>query len=286
MSIRIHALTCFTIIAIVLPSVPGVAAQEVDPQATVTPEFVATPKPKGSPEKQSTNYVETGGAYLLLTNGFGIWSSGYFRSVISAGNDTLNGEVEGQHEFADSGIYFAAGDTHNFTPDTYGSVTVASSTGGFFLPLYRGDAFLNHKFLARKQLITTIGFGYYAAKDPHRDRSLALGATYYFDKPWVLEDGIRFNVSNPGVVLSPSGFVAITQGRNKEHYITARAGYGEEGYQLIGPTNSLSSFRSQTITVTWRQWVGRNWGADTVADYYGNPYYSRAGASIGFFREF
>lgn len=287
MSVRIHGLGCFIIIAVFVPFVPRVAAQEVVAQPpTPISELASTPKLKDSPEKQLTNYVETGGEYLLLTNAFGMWSSGYLRTVISAGNNNLNGELDGEHEFGDSGIYFAAGDTYNFTPNTYASITAGWSAGGFFLPRYRGDAFLNQKFMARKQLVTSIGFGYYAAKDPHRDRSVALGTTYYFAKPWILEDGLRFNVSNPGSVLSPSGFVAITQGRNKEHYITARLGYGEEGYQLIGPANVLSSFRSQTITITWRQWVGTNWGANTLADYYGNPYYSRVGASVGLFREF
>lgn len=287
MSIRILALTCFITTLTLLPFAPRAFAQESVAEGTnSTSQYLSVPKPKASPEKQLTNYVETGGEYLLLTSGFGTWSSGYVRSVIGAGNDTLNGELDGQHEFGDSGIYFSVGDTHNFTPNTYASIALASSAGGFFLPRYRADGFVNQKLLARKQLITTIGFGYYAAKDPHRDRSVALGTTYYFDKPWILEDGVRFNISNPGGVLSPSGFVAVTEGKNNQHYITARMGYGEEGYQLIGPANVLSSFRSQTVTISWRQWVGHNWGANTVADYYGNPYYRRAGVSVGFFREF
>jgi YaiO family outer membrane protein len=249
-------------------------------------ELLSTPKPNVSAEKLLTNYVETGGGYLFLTNGFGVWDSGYLRTVFSADKDILNAEVDGQHEFGDAGIYFAVGDTHNFTTTTYASITLGGSGGGFFLPRYRGDAFLNQKWLSHKQLITTIGLGYYAAKDPHRDRSLSLGTTYYFDRPWVLEDGIRFNLSDPGMVFSPAGFVAVTQGKNKQHYFTARIGYGEEAYQLIGPDALLSSFRSKTVTVTWRQWIGTNWGTNGVADYYGNPYYSRAGASFGLFREF
>jgi len=43
---------------------------------------------------------------------------------------------------------------------------------------------------------------------------------------------------------------------------------------------------SQTFTVTWRQWVGKNWGVNLVGDYYHSPFYQRGGTSIGFFREF
>ncbi len=250
-------------------------------------ELASTPKQTApSSDKLLTNYVETGGQYLLLTNGFGTWAGGYVRSVLSAGRDILNGEVNGQREFGDSGTYFAAGDTHNFTANTYASLTLGSSAGGFFLPRFRADAFVNHKWLRRRQLITTLGLGYYSSKDPHRDHSVSIGTTYYFDKPWILEDGLRFNLSNPGGVFSPSGFLALTQGRNKQHYLTVRVGYGQEAYQLIGPADVLASFRSRTATLTWRQWIGSNWGANAVVDYYGSPYYTRAGGSLGLFREF
>jgi YaiO family outer membrane protein len=236
--------------------------------------------------KQLSNYVEAGGDYLTLTNGYGFWAGGYARGVVTKGNNIWNAEVNGQHEFGDAGVYLAAGDTYNFNPDWYGSLTAGSSVRGFFWPRFRADAFINKKLMARKQLITTFGLGYYAAKDIHRDHSFFVGTTYYFTKPWILEEGIRFNISNPGSVFSPAGFVAVTQGRNQQHYITLRAGFGVEAYQLVGPTVTLTDFESQTFTVTWRQWVGANWGVNLVGDYYHSPFYIRDGASFGFFREF
>jgi YaiO family outer membrane protein len=236
--------------------------------------------------KQLTNYFEAGGDYLTLTNGFGYWAGGYARGVVTEGKNIWNAEVNGQHEFGDAGVYLAAGDTYNFNPDWYGSLTVGSSAGGFFWPRLRGDGFINRKWMARRQLITTFGFGYYASKDVHRDHSFFVGSTYYFTKPWILEEGIRFNVSNPGSVFSPASFVAVTQGRNQQHYITVRAGFGVEAYQLVGPTVALNDFQSRTFTAIWRQWLGTNWGVNLVGDYYHSPFYLRGGASIGFFREF
>jgi YaiO family outer membrane protein len=236
--------------------------------------------------KQLTNYAEAGGDYLGLTDGFGHWAGGYARGVVTQGNSTWNGEVNGQYEFGDAGVYLGAGDSYNFNPEWYGSLAIGSSVGGFFWPRFRADGFINKKWMSRKQLITTIGLGYYAAKDVHRDHSFFAGSTYYFTKPWILEGGIRFNVSNPGSVFSPAAFIAVTQGRNQHHYIVVRSGFGKEAFQLIGPTVVLSDFPSQTLTVTWRQWVSTNWGFNLVGDFYHSPFYMRAGASFGFFREF
>ncbi len=266
--------------------ISGLANAASPDQEQASPQQPGADVPPQPGPKPLSNYVEAGGDYQALTNGFGHWVGGYSRGVVTEGNNIWNAEVNGQHEFGDAGVYLAAGDTYNFNPDWYGSLTVGSSVGGFFWPRFRGDGFINKKWMARKQLITTFGFGYYAAKDVHRDHSFFVGSTYYFMKPWIVEEGIRFNVSNPGSVFSPAAFVAVTQGRNLQHYLTVRAGFGKEAYQLVGPTVVLTDFQSQTFTVTWRQWVGKNWGVNLVGDYYHSPFYQRGGASIGFFREF
>ncbi len=255
------------------------AVQSPDPQTSAAPAPEAQTKPLGS-------YVETGGNYLTLTNGFGYWAGAYTRLAYQRGNDVWSSELNVQHEFGDAGAYFAIGDTHTITPDWYASLTFGSSAGGFFWPRYRTDAFLNKKWLPRKQFITTAGFSYYAAKDVHRDRMFYLGSTYYFEKPWIVEEGMYFNVGSPGAIFAPAGFVAVTQGRAHHQFIVVRAGFGEEAYQLIGPTVTLTQFQSQALTVTWRKWMGNNWGFNFVSDYYHNPFYNRGGSSLGFFKEF
>jgi len=272
--------------ALTIPCAAQDNLQAQTPAASQGPQ--AAPEPAATEESPRllTNYVESGANYLQLTDNYGSWAGGYARTVYESGKDVWNGEVNGQREFGDKGVYLAAGDTHTFSPRWYSAVTLGSSVQGFFWPRFRTDAFLNRKLLARQQLITTAGYGYYAAKDVHRNHYAYLGSTYYFAKPWIVEEGLYLGVSNPGAVFAPSGFVAVTQGVDKRHYVTMRVGLGEEGYQLVGPTATLAKFQSQDVTGTWRQWIGRNWGFNLVGDFYHNPYYSRGGPTLGFFKDF
>ena len=288
MNYRTHFLLTGPVILAMLAMRPALG-QDPSASAEATPaaaqQVVSSPTPPVSP-KLLTNYLESGGSYLSLTNGYGYWAGGYSRMVYQQGSNVWSGEMNGQKEFGDAGVYFAATDTHAFSSDWYGSLTLGSSAGGFFWPRFRGDAFLNKKSLGRKQWITTVGYGYFEAKDVHRNHSIFVGSTYYFEKPWIVEEGLYLNVSNPGKVFAPSGFAAVTEGRNKHQFITVRVGLGEEGYQLVGATTTLAQFQSQSVTITWRKWLGANWGFNAVADFYTNPFYSRGGSSFGFFKEF
>jgi YaiO family outer membrane protein len=259
-------------------------ASAIEPQQSE--QVASTSSPESADPKLLRNYVELGGSYLPLSNNFGHWSGGYGRGSIDQGKNVWFAEINGQHEFEDAGVYFAVGDTYTINDDWYAALTVGSSAGGFFWPRYRADAFINKKWLGHKQWITTVGYGFYASKDVHRDDSFYVGTTYYFSKPWIVEEGIRFNISNPGTVTSPSAFVAVTQGRNKQHYLTVRVGLGEEAYQLVGPTATINDFQSQTVTVTWRKWMGRNWGLNLIGDFYHSPFYVKGGSMMGFFKEF
>jgi YaiO family outer membrane protein len=261
------------------------AKGQSSPESDPAPPAVVPAQPEAQ-TKPLTNYVETGADYMTLSNGFGSWSGVYTRGVYEQGKNIWDAEISGQHEFGDAGVYFAAGDTYNFNPDWYGALTVGSSAGGFFWPRFRSDGFINKKWLGRKQWITTAGLSYVMAKDVHRDHTFYTGSTYYFEKPWIVEEGIYFNLSHPGAVFAPAGFVAVTQGHNKQQYVTVRAGFGEEAYQLIGPTATLSQFNSETLTITWRKWMGPDWGFNFVGDYYHSPFYLRGGSTFGFFKEF
>jgi YaiO family outer membrane protein len=240
-------------------------------------------------QAQSPNNVEleTGANYRNLTNGFPPWAGAYVRVIAKAGSrDTAYFEVLRQREFGDKGTYFSVADNHTINEDWYMFAGVASSHGGFFFPELRVDAQLHRKWLAKRKLVTSFGGGYYRAKDAHRDSNVSVGGIYYFEGPWLIQGGVRWNRSMPGTVISRSQYVAISQGRQGKHFIVLRADSGREAYQALAPGASLVNFPSHGITTTWKQWLGPTWGFNAIGEYYKSDVYERTGASLGIFKSF
>ncbi len=234
-----------------------------------------------------TGYVEIGGNFHSVTNHFGNWSGEYVKGEIRTdASNSWNSEIVNQREFGATGVYADIGNTHSFNEYWYTSITAGAGNGGIYLPRYRLDAFLNRKWADIPQLITTVGFGAYKAMDAHSDNSVFLGAAYYFSIPWIIQGGARFNISRPGNIGSVSQFIAVTQGKNKQRLITARYGFGEEAYQIIGAGRAVSDFHSQQLSLDIRQWVSDDWGLDVRGEEYYNPHYHRTGISLGVFKEF
>lgn len=270
-----------------LPTVQLNAPPPAAAPVTAATAGAPSPSPATAPAAGIPNYVEVGGDYQSLTHNQGNGAGGYARAEVQSDPDNRwNGELLHEHEFHADGNYAAIGNTHTFNEDWYSDVTLGGSTDGFFLPQYRVDAFLNRKWLDSRQLVTTIGAGWDKAHDSHHDESLYLGATYYFTEPWIIQWGVRGNDSSPGSVTSASTFAAITEGRNKEHFITVRYGFGREAYQIIAPGHAITDFASQDGSVTWKQWLGEDWGFNARGELYHNPFYSRTGFTLGVFKEF
>jgi YaiO family outer membrane protein len=290
LSVVARRLALAFVLGIALAS-PAVGQEQGRQEPPTTPADFPPVPPKepapGVPEPPLSGFVEAGLNYNILTDGQKDWFGQYVRGVVDYKHrDIFAYEIFHLEKFGDQGTFFALGNTHVFTPEWYTSISVGTSAGGFFWPQFRVDAFLSKKWLERQQLITTIGFGYHDAKDVHYDYDLFIGATYYFDGPWIVEAGLHYNISEPGDVTAPGPFIAVTNGRNKEYFLVLRFGFGREAYQVVGPTTSITDFASQVVTLTWRKWLTRDWGFKVQGEYYHNPFYERFGFELGIFRDF
>lgn len=230
--------------------------------------------------------IELTTRYDSLSNGFGDWRDLSVRGAAQLGDHLLQAELSSQQHFQTHGNFAGLSDTYVFSPDWYGSLSVGAGNGAFFMPRYRVDAFLNKKWLDKKNLVTFVGVGRYRAPDGHVDRSVSLGVIGYFSIPMVLEAGIRLNISDPGSVSSQQNYVAASYGQQGEHVFIARHGWGAEAYLPFAPGSSLVGYASKETTFTWRQWFSRRSGVAVEVHRYENNLFRRQGGALTLFHDF
>ena len=249
-------------------------------QGVVVP---APPVPTAAPDRGS---LELSAGSQSLSGGFGNWHDLTLKGTYNLPSHVLQGELSRHRRFNQNGTFVGLGDTYTFDEDWFGSVSVGAGDGAFYLPRFRIDGTLYRKFLPDRNLVGSVGVGYYDAPDGHTDRSVSLGAAYYFEAPWILEGGVRLNSSNPGSVRTQQQFVALTYGRDKQDLITGRYGWGGEGYLAVAANTQLVNFNSREASLAWRHWFNPNTGLLLSANRYTNPSYRRTGFNVGIFHSF
>lgn len=259
----------------------------VVPQKIAASALPQQSEPATPPVEPKIGYIETGAEIHSLTGGFPNWSGEYVKGEIKTSDkNSWNAELTNQKKFGDGGVYGSIGNTHTFDENWFTNLNIGAGSDAVFLPRYRVDAFLNRRWGDEKKLITTVGIGTYKAQKTYDDKNVSFGATYYFAEPFILQGGIRFNRSDPKSVYSSSEYIAVTQGRAQEHFITLRYGFGKEAYELQGANVGINDFYSHEASLNWRQWISEDWGFNLRAEFYHNPSYIRRGIALGIFREF
>lgn len=242
-----------------------------------------------SPEQTSTDPVrnlELSTGAQRLTNGFGNWRDVTLKGAYGLDKHLFQGELSAHRRFGEEGVFLGLSDTYTFNEDWYGSLAVGAGDGAFYLPRYRVDGTIYRKLLPNRNLVASLGLGYYKAPGGNSDQSVSLGAAYYFEAPWIVEGGIRLNRSSPGSVDTQQQFVAVTYGRNKQDLVTARYGWGDEGYLAVAANRQLVNFESREASVSWRHWFNPRTGVLVGANRYSNPSYRRSGVTVGVFHDF
>jgi len=268
-------------------SVPAAHAQlsPLEPSlASPQPPLLPAPEAAQDPDARPTELLLYTSAQRLSA-GLGDWSEVGLRGSHTAGAHVLQGELATMKRFGESGRFIGIGDTYSFDADWFGSLSVGAGDGASYLPDFRVDAFIHRKLLEQRNLIASLGAGYYRAPDGHTDRSVSIGGTYYFSGPWIVQGEVRLNRSNPGRVDTQQQFLALTWGRDQQTQVTARHAWGGEGYQTIGSGAALTNFRSHQTSLNLRHWLGADWGVVAGVERYSNPFYRRRGATLALFWE-
>ena len=261
----------------------SVLAQQTDPNRELAMPGLPVQAPSPDEAKRS---LELSAGAQSLSAGLGNWRDVTLRGSYGLPGNLVQGELSVLRRFNQNGAFAGISDTYTFNEDWFGSVALGVGDGAFYLPRYRVDAMLYKKWLPKRSLVTSFGVGYYDAPDGHTDRSIALGAAYYFESPWIVEGGVRFNNSNPGSVRTHQQYAAVTYGRDKQSLVSARYTWGGEGYQTIASNTQLVNFDSKEASIAWRHWLNPKTGVLVGANRYSNPLYNRSGINIGIFHDF
>ncbi len=215
----LHCLLALMALTLTLPS----AAQYPTSNPSGLPESVVPLE--ANPQQRPANSVELSSGYQQLSNGYGNWHDLTLRGTHEAGPHVWRAELAAKRQFGADGVFWGLADTVTLNSNWLAMLSIGAGDGAFYLPRVRTDAFLYRKWLDQRNLVTSIGVGYYRAPDGHTDRSLSLGGAYYAELPWIFEGGIRFNHRDPGGISSHQQFVAATYGRAGSDVLTARHGW-------------------------------------------------------------
>lgn len=230
------------------------------------------------------SWIEAGGFYHSVSGDFGDWKGGYARAVLSGGRNVWYLEAKAQEAFRDQGGYGSVANVHTFSGRVYTQIGFGGGTGNYVLPDLRVDAALSVKLGAARSVVVTAGGTLVNAKSVFEDQAAFGALTWYAAPSVVVEVGGRVNWSDPNAVRSERVNSTLNLGRMGKRLLTLRGSAGTEGYQLTGVATTLRRFQSQEGGATLRQWTGRNWGFVLGGEYYHNPFYHRAGVSLGVFR--
>lgn len=214
------------------------------------------------------------------------WREFGLRGLYQKSEHLLSVEAVNMNRFNENGNYLGLGDTLVLTPLWYASLNAGAGDGVPWLPKYRVDGFVHRKLLDDQRLVGSLGLGRYRAPDGHQDDNASLGLTYHFSLPWVVQAQARRTRSQPGDIQTHQYFVAATWGRHTQTLLTARHGWGREGYQSLGDDVSIARFASHQTTLTAQHWLGLDWGIRLRLDNYHNPYYHRSGLGLSVFKDF
>lgn len=275
------------VLGVLVPVLPALAQADAGKPALADH---AAPAP-AAPPPPTTGRIEAGVGAAHLNGADGDWRDVYVRGYVRpAPGTTINAELASQGHFNQRGTLGAISILQDLSADWFVMAGVSSGSAEFQYRL-RGDVGIYRKWGATRQWVTGLtlmrGLG---GDHVHRDTMPSLTVAYYSTDGWVAEGGAMFNRSQPGSVRAARAYGALTVGQQGHHLWMTRIDHGREAYlpagATVGGAPSSVAFTSTEVGTVWRQWLRRDFGYTVGLQYYRNPYYKRAGVTVGVFFDF
>lgn len=225
--------------------------------------------------------AEAHGFYQQVTNDFGDWQGAYARVVLPWERDVLLIDALTAQGFTLRGTTGGLAHRHDWTSRVFHMLGVNVGDGSPLFPRYRTDGLLGLRWGASRNVQTTLGASFVQSVTDLSDVAAIGAITWYAPHGLVLETGARLNTSRPGNIRSHRLHGVAIYTPNTVRSFSLRAIAGTEGWQIAGPTTTLMRFSSREVALGWRERVTDSFAINLQFDGYRNPFYSRAGVTLG-----
>jgi YaiO family outer membrane protein len=262
---------------------PAADAPAAAPAAAAPAAAPAAPAPAvaAAPPRMTWELV---GTHSELGAGLADGASLSLRGAIAlARGDVLQLELVEENKFGEHGGVAAVAYTRVLSEHWYLVQTLVGGHGGPGWANLKLDTQVSRKWLAQRQLVSSVALYRAWLEDDRSDKGARLSLAWYLPFAAVLEGGVVLNISEPGRVHSRMPYAAVTLGREGRQYLSLRVARGTEAYQAIGTQAQLVDFKSTSVALNWRQWLGPRWGVSAQAEFYRNPTYTRRTLGVGLF---
>ena len=241
---------------------------------TPAPNLSPAPLP---PEKSA---VEAMVGYGAISNGYGDAQSYSLRGMQVMSFGVLEAEAVNQSRFGYTGNYGGLRLTKDISEDYY-TILGAGAGSSLLFPSWRTDATLYRKFGNQHQYVAGLGAYYADGNAEGRSDAGAILSGIYYGKDLIVEGGLRLNQANPGSVMGPSQYLALTFGNDDRRAVILRLERARETYQVLTTGVEKVDFVSHSAGVQWRERITRDGMLIAGVNYYHNPNYDRTSFELG-----
>lgn len=226
-------------------------------------------------------WLELNGFAQPVSNRYGDWSGLYGRLVRPSATDTWYGDVLALRAFGEQGLQVGAAHRHDWNDRLFHVLGANIGSGAAILPRMRTDGSVGLRLGSHREWQVTAGGSYVRSVTDLYDIAATGSVAWYAPRAFMLEIGGRQNWSRPGDIKSHRLFGAATLTPSPRRSFSLRAIGGTEGWQTLTSTTTLRRFHSSEISLAWREKPFERWAFNLQGDRYGNPFYTRAGVTLG-----
>jgi YaiO family outer membrane protein len=226
--------------------------------------------------------VEVHGLYQRVTGGYGDWRGSYARLILPGASDVLFLDALALEGFGERGVQAGIAHRHDWTSRWFHLLGVNAGDGTPIFPRARVDALVGRRWGEGRTVQTTAGASYVKSVTELYDVAALGNVTWYAPRGFIVETGVRYNSSRPGDIQSHRVHgIAMWTTPDARRSFSTRVIAGTEGWQIVNINTTLTKFASQEVAVAWRERVGRSLATNVQLDAYRNPFYTRAGVTVG-----